>query len=181
MLGKRVLYSLMLLLAVSIVACSSQFEKDARVVSREILCANSITEAEMCSTLSVLDSLITPEVFGRDFAMEIVCKIETDSICDASELNNRVKLLRKCITDKRGKSHSDLFVAGVQSYVEALPLDRKMRLYTKIASPEQLGAALRIDRYRSPGDSVRINSEVGVLKVIYSQAEYEAFLKHFNR
>ena len=181
MLRKRVLYGLMLLLTVMIVACSSQIENDARAVSREILRAGSISEAEMCSTLSALDSLLMPEVFGRDFAMEIVQKIENDSSCDAKELNRRVKLLRKCITDKQGKHNSNLFVAGVQSYVETLSFERKMKLYAKIATPEQLGTALRVDRYRSPNDSARIKAEAEALMKIYNDAEKEAFLKHLNR
>ena len=181
MLRKRVLYGFMLLLTVMIVACSSQIENDARSVSREILRAGSISEAEMCSTFNTLDSLVMPEVFGRDFAMEIVQKIENDSICDAKELNRRVKLLRKCITDKQGKHNSNLFVAGVQSYVETLSFERKMKLYAKIATPEQLGTALRVDRYRNESDSAEVQQRADVLKAIYNEAEYSAFLKYYNR
>jgi hypothetical protein len=44
-----------------------------------------------------------------------------------------------------------------------------------------LGTALRIDRYRNESDSAEVQQRADVLKAIYNEAEYSAFLKYYNR
>lgn len=177
----RGLLSLIIGGSVALMACSSQPESSSRRVSEIIIASDKIDKAMMCSLVLELDTMLAPEILGRDFAQAMISTIESDSVVNAGELNRRVELLRKCLVDKKGARHSAFFAEGVQSYVNGLTLERQMAIYTKIATPEQLGTALRIDRYRTPADSVDIAKRVEFLKVIYDEAEYSAFLKYYNR
>ena len=177
----RSIFSLIIGVSVAFVACSSQPENASRKVSEIILLSDSVDKVMMCSLVANLDSMLTPEIFGRDFAMSMVSVIENDSVVDAKELNQRVEMLRKCLIDKKGSRHSKLFAEGVQSYVNGLPLERQMALYVKISTPEQLGTALRIDRYHNECDTAELQQRAEVLKAIYNDAEYSAFLKYYNR
>lgn len=177
----RSLLSLIIGVSVALMACSTPPENVSLKVSETILASDSMDKTMMCSLVSQLDSMLTPEIFGRDFAVTVVNAIENDSVIDAKELNRRVEMLRKCLIDKKGTRHSQLFAEGVQSYVNGLSIERQMALYVKIATPEQLGTALRIDRYRNESDSAEVQQRADVLKTIYNEAEYSAFLKYYNR
>ena len=177
----RGVLSLIIGLSVAFVACSSQPESASCRVSKMIVACDSVDKSVMCSLVSELDSLLTPEIFGRDFAMTIIDAIENDSVVDAKEMNRRVELLRKCLIEKKGARHSALFAEGVQSVVDGLDFDRQMKLYVKIATPEQMGTALRIDRYSNEADTAEVEKRVQVLKAIYDDAEYAKFLKFYNR
>lgn len=177
----RGLFSLIVGVSVALMACNSQPESNSRRVSEIILASDKIDKTMMCSLVLELDTMLAPEILGRDFAMSMIGVIESDSMVNAKELNRRVELFRKCLVDEKGARHSALFAEGVQSYVNGLTLERQMAIYTKIATPEQLGTALRIDRYRTPTDSVDIAMRVEALKTIYDEAEYLAFLKYYNR
>lgn len=177
---RRSLGFVMLLLTVFMACCSAR-HNDGKSVSERILKIPQTDTQAIFNAVTELDTLITPEIFGRDFAMTLVAVSEMDTIIDGKELYRRVNALRDIFTKKKGEKKFNRFNEGVQSYINGLSEERKMRFYTKIATPEQIGTALRIDRYANPDDSVAIKKRVKILHKIYNGDEYSSFLKYFNR
>lgn len=153
----------------------------SREACRKILLTQDIDSIAIDSIYAGLDSILSPEIFGRDFAMEAVAMLECDTIeVDASNLNHRISILRKVIAKRGIPKHSTMFAEGVQSYIDSLPIEQQMKLYTRIATPAQMGNALRIDRYSGVADST-IQAGVNALRLIYNEEEMNTFLKYYNR
>ena len=178
---KRYFASFVLSLVVLMVACGSSNYSDGRTISERIVRAKIADSLFVAQTIAQLDTLVSPEIFGRDFAMTMVEITESDTVLRGKELNNRISWLRKACEKKHGLSYFKRFNEGVQSYIDQLPSDRKMRLYVKISTPEQMGTALRIDGYHNPPDSIAIAQKVKILRSIYNDVEYASFLKYYNR
>lgn len=170
----------MLLLTVFMACCSTRYS-DGKSVSERILKIPQVDTLAILNAVTELDTLITPEIFGRDFAMTLVSVSESDTIIDSKELYRRVTILRNIYTKKEGEKIFRRFQEGIQSYIDGLPVERKMMFYTKIAMPEQLGTALRIDKYHNQDDSVEINEQVQILRKIYNNDEFSSFMKYFKR
>lgn len=168
-------------LMVVFVACSSTGHNDGKTISERILKVPNADSMAISNAVSQLDTLITPEIFGRDFAIVLVALTESDTVIECKELYQRVKLLKNIFAEKKGVKTFNRFNEGVQSYIDGLTVERKMRVYAKIATPKQLGTALRIDRYRNPDDSIAIKEQVQILRNIYNDDEFSSFLKYFNR
>lgn len=178
---KRNVSVLITAMTVLLIACSSKSGSDGRAVSNRIIRAMCADSAVIVSAVAELDTLVAPEIFGRDFAIALVAVAESDTVLSGADLNKRVKILRSAYAGRAGERAYQRFAEGVQSYIDGLPVDRKMRVYTRVASPEQLGTALRIDRYRNLGDSLCVKEQVEALRAIYSAEEYASFMKYFNR
>ena len=178
---KRYLISFMLCCVVLAVACGSSKQNDGRSISEKIVravVADSLFVAQMVENS---DTLLAPEVFGRDFAMTMVAVAESDTILSGVELNKRITWLKKSFEKKRGAKYFERFNVGMQSYIDSLSPERKMLLYVKISTPEQMGTALRIDGYRNPADSTEIAQKIKILRSIYNDVEYASFMKYYNR
>ena len=118
---------------------------------------------------------------GEIILQKAVEILENDTIVDAKELNRRVKMLRTELTEQRGGWYNKRFVEGVQSYVDALNLERRMKLYTIVSSPEQMGTALRIDKIHAGADTARIVEQKRVLRSLYTIEEWNRFEENYNR
>ena len=177
----RYLSSLVVFIIVVLVACSSTKRNDGKAVSELILKTPVADSGLIYNAVYELDSLVTPEIFGRDFAMILTLLAENDTLLSGKEINRRVGMLRHAYTLKAGSFAYNRFDEGVQSYIDALPVERKMRVYAAVATPEQLGSALRIERYRNPGDSMSINEQADALLKMYDTSDRAVFLKFFNR
>lgn len=164
-----------------LVACGSRSYKDGRTVSLMILKTSSLDTLSVSNMVNLLDSMISPEIFGRDFAMSIVSMAESDTVLNGADLYKRLDLLRHVYIANRGDKAFKRFDEGVQSFINALPVEQKMFFYARIATPEQLGTALRIDRYRNPGDSLKISEQIAALKNYYDEEQLSLFLKYYNR
>lgn len=178
---KRYLVSLSLCFVMLAVACASSNHNDGRTISEKIVRASVADSVSISQMVLQLDSLISPEIFGRDFAITVVSVAESDTVLNGLELNNRISWLKKAYEKRMGSKGFERFNEGVQSYINGLSPEREMRLYVKISTPEQLGTALRIDRYRYPADSAEIDEKVRILRSIYNDIEYTSFFKYYNR
>ena len=168
-------------MALLVVSGSSGYDC-GKVVSDRILKTAEVDSVVMCELVSKLDTFISPEIFGRDFAIVLVTTLEGGIVINRKELYKRVKLLQDVLIEKKGKTEFERFNEGVQSYINGLPAERKMMVYTKIATPEQLGTALRIDRYRGKAeDLITIEEQVNALRDIYDEEDFSSFQKYFNR
>lgn len=178
----RGVLAIVLMLAMWTMATGCNKVDKSREICRKILLMPEVDSLTMVSMVNELDTLMSPEVFGRDFAMEAILAIECDTIIpNAIEWNRRIGMLRDVLAVKGTDRHSSLFAEGVHSKIEELPLDRRMRLYAKISTPSQLGTAMRIDKYRSEIDSEQIVEKLNILKEIYTEEEMNVFLKYYNR
>lgn len=178
---KRNRLTFIMLCVAILVACGSGNYKDGKTVSLMILKTSSLDTLSVSNMVSLLDSMITSEIFGRDFAMSIVAMVESDTMLNGAELHNRLGILRHVYIENRGNRSFQRFDEGVQSFINALPVNRRMAFYAKVSTPEQLGTALRIDRYRNPGDSLKICEQVAALKNYYDKEQLSLFLKYYNR
>lgn len=178
---KHYLFTLTLFTGIMFMACSSQNRNDGRAVSSHILLAQSADYNLIDSMVAQLDTMITPEIFGRDFAISVVSMTENGTLPHRTELYRRTALLRKVITAQQGEQAFARFAEGVQSFIDGLPVPRRMRVYAQLSTPEQLGTALRIDRFRNPADTANVNECANALRDIYSDDEWLIFTNHFNR
>lgn len=174
---RRIFVFLSLLWSLTLVAC----QNDGRVVSENILNAVAPDSAFVACELASLDSMISPEIFGRDFGRAMVEYIEQNDSVDVSALNNKVALVREVYAALGGANKSARVVEGIMSYENGLPLDRRMKLYAGIATPEQLGTALRIDKYSASADSALIEAQINTLRVIYTDEQWAQFMEYYNR
>ncbi len=175
------LISFSLCIVLLMVACSSGNRNDGRAISERLVKTAVVDSAFVSQLVMGLDTLMAPEILGRDFAMTIVSEVERDTVLNGKELNKRIMLLKRNFEKYRGEKYFERFAEGVQSYVGALPLEKEMKLYVKLSTPAQLGTALRIDRYRYPHDTVKIAEKVKIVSKIYNDVEYASFLKYYNR
>lgn len=72
------------------------------------------------------------------------------------------------------------FHAATDLSARKLPLDKQMRLFSSVASPEALGRALRADLNAPQADSALVTRQVNELRKIYSDQDYQLFLRNFN-
>lgn len=177
----RNLFTFIVFFVAVFVACSSGERNDGRTISDKILKTPAIDSVTVCDAVNRLDTLITPEIFGRDFAIALVALAESDTVLCGKELNRRVAMLRQAYEVREGKQAYKCFDEGVQSYIDGLPVARRMNVYTRVSTPEQLGTALRIERYRCPADSAAIKEQVDALLKIYNEDELVSFMKYYNR
>lgn len=177
----RILLSLTIFSIVALMACGTKPENDGYAISSRILKPIMVDSSAIVRSVSSMDTLIAPEIFGRDFGRVAVEMLESDTVIDAGILNRRVSMLRQILTERRGERFGRRFVEGVQSYVETLPSERRMRVYTRVADPRQMGTALRIDKVRAGADTARIAEQVAVLRSIYSVDEWEQFMEYYSK
>ena len=178
----RGILAMMLMMAMWTMATGCNKVDKSREICRKILLMPKVDSLTMVAMVSELDTLMSPEVFGRDFAMEAICVIECDTTnINEGEWNLRIGMLRDILAEKGTERHSSLFAEGVQSKIDELPIDRRMRLYAKISTPAQLGTAMRIDKYRNVTDSVQAVEMINILRLIYTEEEMNVFMKCFNR
>lgn len=177
---QRSLFSILLSCGILLMACSSQSANDGRAVSERILFTSQVDSTFVDTTFAKLDTIITPEIFGRDFAMTIVKITESDTTIRGAELHRRVQLLQKAYTTRGNTIGYKRFAEGVQSYINGLPLNRQMHVYARISTPAQLGTALRIDRFRNPNDTIVI-AQANALRAIYTDEEWNEFQEYYNR
>ena len=178
---RNLLFYMAVLSAVALMACSARLENDGSAVSARIIKSQVMDSVGIAQAVSSLDTLITPEIFGRDFGKVTVEVLESDTVIDAVQLNRRVSLLRSVYAQQRGGGYGKRFAEGVQSYIDGLPIERRMRLYTRIATPKQMGTALRIDLMRGKTDTALSAEQLRQLKLIYSAEEWTQFEEYYNR
>lgn len=178
---KRYLISFALCCVVLAVACGSSKQNDGRAISDKIVRAIVADSLFVTQMVEEMDTLLAPEVFGRDFAITMVTVVESDTVLSGVELNKRISWLKKTCDRTRGTQYFKRFNEGVQSYIDKLLPERRMRFYVKISTPEQMGTALRIDGYRNPADSTEIAQKIKILRSIYNDVEYVSFMKYYNR
>ena len=177
----RIIFCLMLLSIVVVMACGTKLNNDGYAISERLLKSSKVDAVDVERYVGSMDTLLAPEIFGRDFGKAVVEILENDTIVDAKELNRRVKMLRTELTEQRGGWYNKRFVEGVQSYVDALNLERRMKLYTIVSSPEQMGTALRIDKIHAGADTARIVEQKRVLRSLSTIEEWNRFEENYNR
>lgn len=177
---QRYLFTILLSCGILLMACSSQSANDGRAVSERILFTPHVDSTFVDTTFAKLDTIITPEIFGRDFAMTVEKITESDTTICGTELHRRVQLLQKAYATRGNAIGYKRFAEGVQSYINGLPLNRQMRVYARISTPTQLGTALRIDRFRNPSDTI-VTAQANALRAIYTDAEWNEFQEYYNR
>ena len=180
MMRRNVLAVMMCMVALFVACGSNTARNDGRAVSERIINTVAVDSAFVASNIMALDSIVTPVVFGRDFAMVVVDAIERDSIKSGADLYNRIVMLRDALVKKKGERGYCEFREGIQSYIDRLPMKRQMTIYAKVSTPQQLGTALRIDRSSNKSDSAKIDMQVNELMSIYDEAEKALFLKYYN-
>lgn len=178
---RHYLLSILMCCGVMLMACSSQSANDGRAVSERLLLTAQADSVFVDSTFAKLDTMVSPEIFGRDFAMTVVRMAESDTVINSVEMNHRIQLLRKVYAARSDERGYKRFAEGVQSYINGLPIERQMFIYARVATPAQLGTALRIDRFRNPSDTARISQQFSMLRNIYSDAEWDEFMEFYNR
>lgn len=178
---KRICVYILLLVPVMLMACGSSVYKDGKQVCERLINLPGIDTLEVENMLNQVDSLITPEILGRDFGITLVKNIESDSVINRKELNRRITLFRRIYADREGERDCKRFSIGLQSVINAMPVERQMKIYSKISTPAQMGTAFRIDRYRVKEDSVAINKRIEVLRHIYNNEEMMQFMECYNR
>lgn len=167
-------------MAVLMVACGSNLRNDGRAVSERIIKGNFVDSASVARDIALLDTMLTPVIFGRDFAMAAVEAVEQDSVKNGADLYKRISVLKKVYEARKGERAYREFLEGVQSYINQMPVKRQMELYAKVSTPKQLGTALRIDRSKNFADSAKIKEQVNVLKTIYNEYDLAQFMKYYN-
>ncbi len=72
------------------------------------------------------------------------------------------------------------FHAAIDLSARKLPLSEQMKLFSSVASPEALGRALRADLNAPQTDSALVTRQVNELRKIYSDQDFQLFLRNFN-
>lgn len=160
-------------------ACDKQ--NDGRVVSERIINTATPDSSFIAREIASLDSLISPEIFGRDFGRVLVECIERGDTIDVSELNRKISLVRKIYSQLEGEHNATRIINGIKSYENGLTMERRMKLYACIATPQQMGTALRIDSFSVDADSAVIEEQKKILRAIYTDEEWSQFIEYYNR
>lgn len=160
-------------------ACDKQ--NDGRVVSERIINATTTDSTLIAREITSLDSSISPEIFGRDFGRVLVEYIERGDSINVGALNHKIALVRKIYSQLEGERNAARIINGIKSYENGLPMERRMKLYACIATPQQMGTALRIDSFSADADSALIEAQKKALRAIYTDDQWSRFIEYYNR
>ena len=152
-----------------------EFPADA-VIARETLLQQSTRAGGDSANLIVQTVLYNATALGKKISKEC-CTQLIDSMSDSRALASRINIIRNTYTACGKPTELKQFDMAFQDYVDSLPIEEQMRIYSCATSKLKLSIAIRNEALDDP---VKAGEAIEALKRIYSKEDFSEFMQYYS-
>jgi hypothetical protein len=161
------------------ISTSVKEDKSAIGALREgMLSAITGTQGDTAA-LAIKSLAMTPTLAGENFAVWATDSLIAGKIT-GKKLYGSIATMEWIYAFRGMGASAKAFKEAFQGYIDALPIDRQMLIYSKSATPAQLGAAMHIEASRGMSSLQTAKSQIDALKSIYTPEDFATFMRYYN-
>lgn len=146
------------------------------IIAREILLQESAKGRSDSANLIMQTILYDALALGKKISKEC-CDQLMDSLADVRAITDRINIIRGTYVARGETSELWQFDKAFQNYVDSLPVEEQMRIYSCATTKLKLSIAIRNE---AMGNPVKANEAIEALKNIYDEKEFSEFMQYYS-
>ncbi len=145
------------------------------VIAREILLKQSSLTGGDSANLIMQTVLYKATALGKKISKECCAQL-IDSVSDTRALAARINIIRDTYIACGKSTELQQFDLSFQNYVDSLPIEEQMRVYSCATSKLKLSIAIRNEALYNP---VKAGEAIEALKHIYNEKDFSEFMQYY--